>query len=471
MARRINPVIFREYDIRGVIGDTLFADDARVIGAAYAQWLRGFLPSGAPTPLVHVGYDGRLSTPELLENLLAGLCSSGVRCAVIECGPTPLLYHSVFAHDDAAGGIMITGSHNPKNHNGFKLMRGRQSLFGAEIQELGRIAATIDPNTIPPASRSAVIQRSVLTGYILRLAKTLTTMARPLRVVWDPGNGAGAAVIPDLVKTLPGEHAVLNGTVDGNFPNHHPDPSVEANMQQLRDAVLAGGYDIGLAFDGDADRLGVVDDHGRILWGDQILLFLAEGIAARYPGQPIIADVKCSQVLFDGIAKAGGQPVVWKTGHSLIKAKMRELSAPLAGEMSGHIFIADDYDGFDDGIYAGLRFVQQLAARGEKLSAWLDRLPPSHSTPELRIACPDERKLPVIESVRQSLQAAGIEFSTIDGVRAQTADGWWLLRASNTQPALSLRAEASSAEGLHRLEAELEQRLLAAGLRMQSVGH
>ncbi len=471
MVKPISPVIFREYDIRGVYGETLHAADARRIGAAFGAWLKTQHPD-QPNPLVHVGFDGRLSTPVLLENLLAGLASvTGLRVALTELGPTPLLYFSVFTDTQAAGGIMITGSHNPKHHNGFKLLSGRQSLFGPQIQELGRLAAKIDPASIPDAPSNFARSHAVLQNYAQRLAEALPKLRRPLRTVWDAGNGAAGAVLPELIRRLPGEHLVLNEKVDGNFPVHHPDPSVAENLQQLQQAVVDGKYDLGFAFDGDADRLGVVDNRGRIFWGDQILLFLAEAIAPLHPGEAIIADVKCSQVLFDGIAQAGGKPVVWKTGHSLIKAKMRELKAPLAGEMSGHIFIQDQYYGFDDGIYAAIRFLAHLDSLNESLSAWFDRLPHLHSTPEFRIECPDERKFDVIESIRKNLSLAGVEFSAIDGVRANTPDGWWLLRASNTQPALSLRAEASSAQGLDNLQTQIRQQLSAVGLVWRVVGH
>lgn len=469
MPKPIDAKIFREYDIRGVFEQNLWPENGKQIGAAYGQFLRQNTAPGADL-VVNIGYDGRLSTPVLLRNLLAGLIYAGVTPVLVGLGPTPMLYYSVFAHA-AAGGIMITGSHNPKTHNGFKMLLAQQSLHGEQIQAIGKIAATIDAAQIPDFT-GTVLEKPVLADYVRRLAQALPSLSKPLRVVWDAGNGAAGAVLPELVKKLPGRHTVLHADVDGNFPNHHPDPSVAENMRDLQQRVLADGADIGFAFDGDGDRLGVVDNRGRIFWGDQILLYLAQGIAPHYPGQPIIADVKCSQILFDGIAKAGARPVIWKTGHSLIKAKMRELSAPLAGEMSGHIFIKDQYYGFDDGIYAAIRCLGYLAAQSGSMAEWFDHLPQIHNTPEMRLECSEEQKFAIIESVRRNLRDAGIDFMDIDGVRATTKDGWWLLRASNTQPVLALRAESHSAEGLVRLTGEIERQLQQAGVKMRfAAGH
>ncbi|TAH32736.1 MAG: phosphomannomutase/phosphoglucomutase [Alphaproteobacteria bacterium] len=466
MPKPINPVIFREYDVRGVYNQTLFPDDAVRIGVAYAQLLKQKTPKNSYT--INVGFDGRLSTPVLLDPLIAGLKSEGINVRLIGLGPTPMLYFSVFDGNED-GGIMITGSHNPKDHNGFKMMIGKTSLFGSEIQQLGKIAAGIN---LPVNSGSGKAETTdVLNGYVTRLAANYPASEKQLRIAWDAGNGAAGRVLPQLVKLLPGKHIVLNEIVDGNFPNHHPDPSVEENLKQLIDVVTREKLDAGFAFDGDADRIGVVDNMGRVFWGDQILLFLAENIIARNPGQPVIGDVKCSQILFDAVAKLGGKPVMWKTGHSLIKSKMAELSAPLAGEMSGHIFIKDQYYGYDDGIYAAIRFMQHLQNLPQDLAEWRDGLPEIYNTPEMRIECAEERKFKVIDEVRQRLQLAGSRFSDVDGVRVMTEEGWWILRASNTQPALALRAESNSPQGLEKLKSQIEQQLKQSGVPLKFASH
>lgn len=467
MADPINRSIFREYDIRGVFGKTLLPSYAAPIGAAYAQMLRAENP-GKNELWANVGYDGRLSTPQLLDGLLHGLLSQNIRVRVIGQGPTPMLYFSVF-HQNADGGIMITGSHNPKDHNGFKMMIGKKSLSGETIQRLGAMVAAIDGARLPPSAGKPVYD-DVLESYVARLAQHFPQTAG-LRAAWDAGNGAAGRVLPGLVRLLPGTHIVLNEQVDGNFPNHHPDPSVEDNMRQLQKTVLDNKLDVGFAFDGDGDRIGIVDNQGRIFWGDQILLLLAEDIARRNPGAPVIGDVKCSQILFDGLSQLGAKPVIWKTGHSLIKSKMLELDAPLAGEMSGHMFIKDQYYGFDDGIYAAVRILRYLQESGTCLSDWRDHLPQIHNTPEIRIECADDRKFDVIREIQARLKQEGTKFSDIDGVRVMTNQGWWVLRASNTQPALALRAEAESPEALESLKRDIERQLAASHVELRIAGH
>ncbi len=450
----LHPTILREYDIRGVVGETLETADARAIGRAFAA-----IVAEAGGQRVAVGRDGRLSSPALEAALVLGLTEGGIDVLRIGLGPTPMLY---FAVNTAGvdGGIMVTGSHNPPDHNGFKLMLGKKSFFGEEIARLGRIAAAPPPRA-RPVGRSE--ERRVLEAYTARLLQDYDG-TRPLTVAWDAGNGATGEVMQLLTKHLPGRHVLLNETIDGRFPAHHPDPTDPHTLVQLQQTVTREGCDLGIAFDGDGDRIGVVDGQGRILWGDQFMVMLAEDVIRTRPGATIIADVKASQLLFDEIARLGGTPLMWRTGHSLIKAKMAEIGAPLAGEMSGHIFFADRYYGYDDALYAAVRLLSVLARGGESLADLRDRLPAVVNTPELRFPCADTRKFAVIAEVRERLERAGAEMAAIDGVRVKTADGWWLLRASNTQDVLVARAEAKDEAGLKRLKALLGEQLRASGI-------
>jgi len=445
---RFDPTILREYDIRGLVGKTLFAEDARALGRAYGSALRR---RGGRT--VAVGYDGRLSSPELESALVEGLKASGLEVMRIGLGPTPMLYFAVF-HLPADGGVMVTGSHNPADYNGFKMMLGQDSVHGEAIRKLGDIAAGGEFET----GNGSVREAPVLEAYVERLAADFRGK-RPLSVAWDTGNGAAGPVAVALTRRLPGRHFLLNEKVDGTFPAHHPDPSVPENLEQIRQLVLQERLDAGLAFDGDADRLGVVDNEGGILWGDQLMVLLARDVLKRHPGAPIIADVKASQVLFDEIGHAGGKPVMWRTGHSLIKSKMKETKAPLAGEMSGHIFFADGYYGFDDGLYAAIRLLSVVSDAPQTLAEMRAALPKVVNTPELRFPCPEDRKFKVVEEVRDRLIAAKADVIAVDGVRVRTADGWWLLRASNTQDVLVARCEAKDESGLGRLKKALAQQL------------
>jgi len=451
---RLNPTILREYDIRGVVGETLTAADAHAIGRAFAQ-----IVSEAGGKRVAVGRDGRLSSPMLEEALIAGLGEGGIDTQRIGLGPTPMLYFAVNTLE-VDGGLMVTGSHNPADYNGFKMMLGRKSFFGADIQRLGRIAA--GPQA-PSRRIGQVAGRKVADAYVERLLADYDGV-RPLYVAWDAGNGATGEVLQHLVAKLPGRHVLLNEIIDGRFPAHHPDPTEAKNLEQLRQLVLERGCDLGIAFDGDGDRIGVIDGEGRILWGDQFMVVLAGDVIRAKPGATIIADVKASQVLFDEITRLGGRPLMWRTGHSLIKTKMAELGAPLAGEMSGHIFYADRYYGYDDALYAAVRLLGILGRGKESLAALRDQLPAVVNTPELRFACADTRKFAVIDEVRERLRRAGAELSDIDGVRVKTTDGWWLLRASNTQAVLVARAEATDEAALGRLKALLAQQLRESGV-------
>ncbi len=451
-----DPSILREYDIRGIYGKTLTTADAHAIGAAFGSVLR--LDGGKQ---VAVGWDGRLSSPALAEALVGGLASTGIDVIRIGLGPTPMLYFAVH-HLAADGGVMVTGSHNPADYNGFKMMRGTASFWGREIRALGERAAAGDL----AQGRGRIVDRALRDAYVQRLIAGFGAGSRRLKVAWDPGNGAMGEVLGELVTRLPGEHIVINATIDGRFPAHHPDPTVPANLAQLRALVARERCDLGIAFDGDGDRIGVVDSLGRIIWGDQLLCLLARDVLAERPGATIIADVKASQVLFEEVARLGGQPLMWKTGHSIIKAKMKETGAPIAGEMSGHIFFADHWYGFDDALYAALRLLSFLARSPASLDALRDELPAVVNTPELRFSCPESRKFAVVEEVRARLLAEGARFDDVDGVRVRNDRGWWLLRASNTQDVLVARCESSSEQGLAALRGALERQLVASGIAL-----
>ena len=448
-----DPTILREYDIRGVVGETLSAADAEALGRAFGTLLRRDGGSRAA-----VGYDGRLSSPALEAALVEGLVRAGVDVVRVGRGPTPMLYFAAHSLPVDAG-IMVTGSHNPPDHNGFKMLLGEASVYGGAIPELGRIAEA----GACAEGRGRVEDQEVFEAYVARLLEEADPAMADLSVAWDAGNGAAGEVMTALTRRLPGRHILLNETIDGRFPAHHPDPTVPANLEQLIQAVLENGCDLGIAFDGDGDRIGTVDGRGRILWGDQVMLRLARGVLRERPGATIIADVKASQVLFDEIARAGGRAIMWKTGHSLIKAKMKEEGAAFAGEMSAHLFFADRYYGYDDALYAAVRLLAEIAG-GESLAEFRDGLPPVVNTPELRFACGEDRKWGVIEEVRGRLEADGAEVTTLDGVRVRTDDGWWLLRASNTQAVLVARCEAADEAGLARLKAALAAQLEASGL-------
>ena len=454
-SHQFDPTVLREYDIRGIVGRTLNPADAFAIGRCF-----GTVVARAGGTTVAVGYDGRLSSPALEQPLVAGLRASGMEVVRIGRGPTPMLYFASTTLE-TDGAVMLTGSHNPPDYNGFKMMLHRKPFFGAAIRDIGRMAAAGDVVAEEEGSERGL---DVSSEYVARLLADWDGGDRLLRVVWDNGNGAAGDVLPRLVAGLPGHHTILFPDIDGRFPNHHPDPTVAANVAQLVEAVRAEGADLGIAFDGDADRIGVVDDRGTILFGDQLLVVLARDVLRARPGATIIADVKASQVLFDEVGRAGGEPLMWKTGHSLIKAKMAEVGSPLAGEMSGHVFFADKWYGFDDALYAAVRLLGIVARMDGKLSAVVDALPHVVNTPELRFDCDDARKFAVIEEVAARLRASGARLSDIDGVRVQTADGWWLLRASNTQAVLVARAEAADAAGLERLKQALVEQLGASGL-------
>ena len=459
-AHQIAPTALREYDIRGIVGKTLFEADAYAIGRTFGTILRR---EGGKR--VAVGRDGRLSSPALEAQLVKGLIDSGCDVVRIGLGPTPMLYYAE-ATQDVDGGIQITGSHNPGDYNGFKMVKRHLSFFGADIQTLGRMAAAGDWET----GAGSVSDIAVEDAYVERLLQGFD--ARGFRIGWDAGNGAAGRVIEKLTARLPGEHHLLFTEIDGTFPNHHPDPTEETNLEHLKALVKEKKLDFGLAFDGDGDRLGAVDGQGRVVWGDQILSILAEPVLMALPESTIIADVKASQALYDRVSQLGGKPLMWKTGHSLIKTKMKETGAPLAGEMSGHIFFAHEWYGFDDAQYAALRLIRAISQLGGSLTALKDAMPAMINTPELRFQVDETRKFAVIDEVLARLEASGANVNRTDGARVNTADGWWLLRASNTQDVLVARAEANDQAGLDRLIAQIDAQLEASGLeRGPQAGH
>lgn len=440
-----NPTILREYDIRGQIGINLSEDDAYALGLAFGTFVRR--KTGVENPRVCTGYDGRHSSPALCEALIKGLMETGARVEAVGLGPTPMLY---FATKDreADAGIMVTGSHNPSDYNGFKMMLQKEGVFGQTIQDLGALAAAGD-------FEKGIGTREYLDvrdDYVARLLKDLTT-DRPLTIGWDAGNGAAGEILQRLVKKLPGEHHVLYGDIDGDFPNHHPDPTVDKNLIDLQALVAKKKCDLGIAFDGDGDRIGVVDEHGDVLRCDILMTLYAREILDAQPGAAIIGDVKCSQVMFDEINAMGGNAVCWKTGHSLVKAKMAELDAPLAGELSGHIFFADQYYGFDDALYCAVRLINLLAEADGGLSSLTKDLPKLVNTPEVRFDVDEDEKFDLVPRVFESMKLRDGDFQIddIDGIRVSTAHGWWLLRPSNTQSVLVFRAEADTDHNLKLL--------------------
>lgn len=467
MTHQFHPTVLREYDIRGIIGETLGEADAYAIGRGFATLLG---QAGGRT--VAVGYDGRLSSPMLEEALVRGINDSGLDAVRVGMGPTPMLYYAEASAEDVQGGIQITGSHNPANYNGFKMVFQGRPFFGDDIQELGRLAAVGAWSNGTGTHQ----RRDVMDAYIARMIEGLAGIDHAalaqLKIGWDAGNGAAGPALELLVKQIPGEHHLLFTEVDGNFPNHHPDPTEEKNLADLKALVAAKKLDFGVAFDGDGDRIGAIDGQGRVIWGDQLLMIYAEDLLRILPGAAIIADVKASRALFERVIQLGGRPTMWKTGHSLIKSKMKEIGAPLAGEMSGHVFFAHEYYGFDDALYAAIRLIAASIRLGKSVTELRGEMPALVNTPELRFQVDESRKFAVIEEVRDRLSAAGADVDATDGVRVSTSDGWWLLRASNTQDVLVARAESDDQAGLDRLMEQIDAQLAASGLeRGPQAGH
>ena len=458
MTHRFDPTSLREYDIRGIVGKTLGTADAYAIGRGFATHVRR-----AGGTRVAVGWDGRVSSPSLRDELVRGLTESGVDVVRVGIGPTPMLYFAE-ATLEVDGAIQITGSHNPAEYNGFKMVLQHGPFFGEQIQSIGTMAAEGDWEE----GTGNVTDADIEDLYVDRLFAGYSGGA--FRIGWDNGNGSGGRILEKLAARLPGEHHLLYTEIDGSFPNHHPDPTEEKNLSDLKKLVADKGLDFGIAFDGDADRIGAIDGQGRVVWGDQILSILAEPVLRAEPGAAIIADVKASQALYDRIAELGGKPLMWKTGHSLIKVKMKETNSPLAGEMSGHIFFRHEYYGFDDALYAAIRLIGAVRMLGGSLTALKDGMPKLVNTPEMRFQVDESRKFAIIDEVRDRLSADGAKVDATDGVRVNTADGWWLLRASNTQDVLVARAESAEQAGLDRLVGQIDDQLEKSGVtRVEAV--
>ena len=442
----------REYDLRGVVGETLGPADAHAVGRSFATRVRR---SGGRA--VAVGRDGRLSSPELEVALVEGLAASGVDVVRVGLGPSPMLYFAE-ATLPVDAGVMVTGSHNPIGHNGFKLKLRHLPFHGADVRDLARLAEAGDWED----GAGEVRDEPMLDRYVDRHAREAGAGA--FRVGWDAGNGAAGPAVERLTARLPGEHHLLHTAVDGRFPNHHPDPSVEANLQDLLDLVLRGGLDCGFAFDGDGDRIGAVDGRGRVVRADLLLALLAEPVLRDEPGATIVADVKSSAALFDRVRRLGGRPLMWRTGHSSIGARMLDERAPIAGELSGHVFFARGWYGFDDALLAALRVLKALDETGRTLADFLDGMPRYETSPEYRLPIDPDRKFAAVAEVLARLGARGAEVSQVDGARVTTPDGWWLLRASNTESLLTVRAEARDAPGLSRLLEQVDAELAAVGV-------
>ncbi len=471
----MNNEIFREYDIRGIADRDLTSPVVEALGRAFAAYIK---PRGITT--VAVGYDARLSSSRLCDDITRGLVSGGMKVTIMGLCPTPVLYFSLF-HLNPGAGVMITGSHNPAEFNGFKLCVGKDTIFGEEIQKIRRIieeAGSIGLSAEGKNSKTVnyepktVSRYPILPDYSDYLKKQFTQYREvPLKVVLDAGNGTAGLAAPEIIRGMGCDVVELFSEPDGRFPNHHPDPTIPKNLNNLIDTVRTQKADIGIAFDGDSDRIGAIDEHGNILWGDQLMVIFSRDILAEKPGAIFVSEVKCSQTMYDDIRNRGGKAIMWKTGHSLIKAKMKEVHAALAGEMSGHLFFADRYYGYDDAIYAACRLVEILKkfrSRGDRTitaSTLISDLPRTYTTPEIRFDCPDHLKFKVVEKARDifmrssDLSQKPKEVITVDGVRAVFDKGWGLIRASNTQPVLVMRFEAIDPAALESIRKMMEERV------------
>ena len=455
MKNKISKTIFREYDIRGIINETLFEEDAYLIGKGFCS-----LNSDKKIKKIAVGRDGRISSPKISQSLINGIIQSGVDVIDIGCGPTPMLYFTrPFLKVDAA--IMVTGSHNPPNHNGFKIMFGDNSFFGNDIQDLYH--SICNKKFIHGSGK--LFKKNIKENYINSLLNSSGPFPNK-KIIWDCGNGATGEIISSLISKLPGEHQVLFGEIDGTFPNHHPDPVVEDNLELLRDKMNKTNADLGIAFDGDGDRIGVLSKEGKLISGDILTAFLAGSILKESKKEKVILDVKCSQTAINSIEKQNGTPFISRTGHSLIKTQLKKIGAPLAGEMSGHIFFNDKWSGVDDAPYAALRVLEEIKRREKGLVGFLDNLSEFYASPEIRIDCEDNIKFSIVERIQTEVAKnyKSSDLLTIDGVRATSNKGWWLIRASNTQAALIARAEGKSAKNLDSLKDEISSYLKLVGI-------
>mgnify|MGYP000568751971 CR=1 FL=1 len=447
--KKLPETVMRKYDIRGVFGKDLTEE----VAYSFARRFGGFLQN-KKAKSVAVGYDARLSSPKLRSSLIKGLREQGINVVDIGLCPTPVLS---FAHIELQtdAGIMITGSHNPPDHNGFKTTFKREPFFDQDIKSLNKL----QPKRVSFSEEGTLKEKSVNSLYAKRVCRGVEKIP-PYRIIWDCGHGAAGAILPQVLKLLPGEHTVLYGQVDGTFPAHHPDPTVKENLEDLQRVVLEKKADVGFAFDGDADRLGVVDNNGNIIWVDILLILLGQDILKRHPGATIIGDIKSSDILFNKIKEYGGCPYVAPTGHSIIKKCLKELSALLAGEVSGHIFFIEDYYGFDDGIYSAIRTLGAMSALPGSLNDWYNSLPATYTTPEIRVEYSKD-KISLIEDIYKKLKdEETLEIKTLDGLKVSFKDkGWWLLRASNTQDVLVVRCEGRSKKDLQEVVYHLNMML------------
>jgi phosphomannomutase/phosphoglucomutase len=444
---KINPFIFREYDLRGVVGRDLTEEVVNTLGKGYGTYMAEM----GMKDLV-VGRDGRLSSPGFRDALVEGIISTGGNVTDLGVCPTPLFYFSLFQLEKE-GGMMITGSHNPSEFNGFKICVGKDSIYGEEIQRFRRLVE----GGRYRKGKGKCSSYEIIEPY-QEWVKNDIEITRRIKVVIDPGNGTVGAVAPKLLRDLGCEVVELYCDLDGNFPNHHPDPTVSENLRDLVSQVKATGADLGIGYDGDGDRIGVVDNQGNIIWGDQLMIIFSRELLKESSGASIISEVKASQNLYNDIEKHGGRAIMWKTGHSLIKDKMKEVGAKLAGEMSGHIFFADRYFGYDDAIYASCRLLEILSRTGKEVEELLSDVPRVFNTPEIRVDCPEERKFKVVEKLKAYFREKH-EVIDVDGVRVLFGDGWGLVRASNTQAMLVLRFEANTPERLQEIRAMVESKL------------
>lgn len=439
---KVNPIIFRMYDIRGIVGEDITPEFAEALGRAYGTYVR---ERGGKR--VSVGKDVRPSSEELKDALIEGLKSTGLHILYIGTVPSPLMYFSLF-HYDLDGGIEVTASHNPREYNGFKMNIGKETLYGDEIQKLREIIEK--ENFLRTAERGKIENIDVVDPYVSFLKDNIR-VEREIKVAIDCGNGCAGPIVEEVYPEFPIRYDGIYMEPDGTFPNHLPDPTVEKYMQDLMDMVKKGDYELGVGFDGDVDRIGAIDENGNIIFGDKLLGIFAGDLLREIKGAQIVFDVKCSQGLVEYIERLGGKPIMWKTGHSLLKAKLKETNAPLAGEMSGHIFFNDKFFGYDDALYASLRLFEILSKTGRKLSELVAEIPFYYSTPEIRVGCPDERKFEVVKELVDYFKAK-YRVIDIDGARIQFEDGFGLVRASNTQPVLVLRFEAKTQERLEEIK-------------------
>lgn len=446
-----SPVVFREYDVRGVYETDFDLDFAKKLGKAYVKF--HFTQKNIQNPNIVIGRDARLSSPAIVDALAEGMKESGANVIKIGLVTTAMTYFTTFFYEQVSGAIMVTGSHNPPDYNGFKISVGNSTISGDDIQELRKIIESEDYLT----GEGSIDEKDIFPDYLKRYIDEFGDLG-DIPVVLDCGNGAGGIVARKLYEGVGLKPTILFEEPDGKFPNHHPDPTIEENMVELKEEVLSQKAKVGIGFDGDADRIGLVDENGKFLLGDEILCLMSRSILEEYPGKQVVADVKCSDRFFQDVTKHGGEPVMWKTGHSLIKNKIKELKIPFGGEYSGHVFYNDRNYGFDDALYAGLRVIEVIKKTGKGVRELLEGWPEAFNTPEIRIDTTEEKKVSIVEAVKDHFKNAdgNFEVNDIDGIRISFEDGWALARPSNTQPVLSLRYEASSQEGLERIQSKME---------------